>query len=116
MSRVHTVIETVPVGGVRPDDAAFVERERAELAGRPPGTAAGFLALKKALAALAARMTGRPAPDLCGFVLSHDPQGAPVVAAWPEGLALNPGRFHVSIAHSRSTACGAAVYREGGDD
>ena len=116
MSRVHTAIETVPVGGVLPADAAFVERERAELAGRPPGTTAGFLALKKALAALVAQMTGRPAPGLCEFVLSHDPQGAPVVASWPEGLALDPGRVHVSIAHSRATACGAAAYQEAGDD
>jgi hypothetical protein len=116
MSRVRTAVETVPVGGVVPDGADFSGPERAELAGLPPRTAAGYLALKRALAALAADVTGRPAPRLCEFVLAHDAQGAPVVAAWPEGLALDPGRVRVSIAHSRATACGAAAYEEAGDE
>jgi phosphopantetheinyl transferase (holo-ACP synthase) len=93
--------------------AHFSERERATLAARAVRSAAGDYALKRALARLAAFL-GVSGVER-DFEIGRDESGAPVLLGMPTGFPAASGRVRFSIAHSRHTACGLAVLREGRD-
>ena len=110
--RVFSFLEAVSIAEVEKDRAAIEQRsftraERAELSGKRAQTAAGFLALKRALVRLASSVSG-DAP-LCekDFVLTHDKNGAPRCAAIPPACA----GARISVSHTREWAYGLAAYQ-----
>ena len=116
---VRSFLETVPVQEVeRERDAIlaahFSDRERQTLAARSARSAAGDLALKRALARVAAALE-LPCAER-DFEIGRAANGAPCLLAVPEGFPAAPGRpVFISIAHGKQTACGLAVLRESGD-
>lgn len=91
----------------------FSIREKAHLARAPLQTVAGFLAVKKAVAALAASVSG-VGLDEREVVLSHAKSGAPRLVSIPKKLCADmPDKKNilVSISHSKTHAFGLAVFK-----
>jgi phosphopantetheinyl transferase (holo-ACP synthase) len=94
----------------------FSDEEKEALSSRAAQTTAGFLALKRALVRMAARLTGRESLREKDFVLAHDEKGAPRILSMPGSAELDPASFlenlKVSITHTKKHACAVAVYQE----
>jgi phosphopantetheinyl transferase (holo-ACP synthase) len=109
---VRSRLETTAVAAVEAERGRIEERhfsagEISDLGKRRVQSLAGFLALKRALAALWAD-AGHPAPaEPRDFELAHYPSGAPRLVAVPAGVAL--ADVFVSISHTRQWAYGLAV-------
>ena len=116
----HLFAEIVAVEDVRENRAAWLSpEEELGLAGKPAMSAAGFVALKKAIL----RLLLHAAPDARfgakDIVLGHAGNGAPVILSMPSipgrcvaGIAR---RTRVSISHTKTHGCGLAVLEEGAD-
>lgn len=95
-------------------EADFSEQERAALGGRSVQSVAGFLALKRAVMALARSVGAGSHLSERDVELSHDANGAPVVLSVGAGAGAGIlGRLRVSISHTSTTAYGLAVIQEG---
>jgi len=113
---VRTFLESVPIDDLRHDasgvlDDNFSKDERDALGGAVR-TKAGFLALKKALVALAAHLQPDRETSTADIILGHGPGGEPRVIDAPFSLDCEPGVLKVSISHDSTTAYGLAVYQE----
>jgi phosphopantetheinyl transferase (holo-ACP synthase) len=117
---VHLFAEIVAVEDVRDDRAAWLsQEEELGLAGKPAMSAAGFVALKRAIL----RLLLHVAPDLKlgakDIVLGHAGNGAPVILSTPSipgrCAAALARRTRVSISHTKTHGCGLAVLEEGAD-
>jgi hypothetical protein len=114
--RAHAALATVPIAAAAAHRAEllashFSPVEAAALGRRPPGTTAGFLAVKAALCELYQGLEPPRAVSALDFVLGHDGRGAPVLLAAPP----LPGRvLTISLSHTRDRAYGLAVADEVG--
>jgi phosphopantetheinyl transferase (holo-ACP synthase) len=94
----------------------FHQSEIDELSSRPFQSAAGMVALKRALVRLGASRRQAPGLTEKDFTLSHDESGAPRLDAAPAAaFAGTSGGFlkiRLSLSHTRKFACGLAVLAE----
>jgi len=94
----------------------FTQREIDELSSRPMQSAAGMVALKRALVRLGSSMWNTPGLTEKDFTLSHDPSGAPRLDAVPDAAAAGSvggsPKIRLSLSHTRKHACGLAVLAE----
>lgn len=116
---VTSFLEIVPLAGVKRARSGIMRRnfsptETDRLKNVPLQSIAGMLALKKAVAKMAA--------DVCGvrmsgkeFVLSNDKNGAPRLVALPakSGVGMPDKKdIRISISHSKTHAYGLAVLQQ----
>jgi phosphopantetheinyl transferase (holo-ACP synthase) len=109
---VNSRLETLAVAAVEAErkqieEQHFSPREIGDLASRRAQSLAGFLALKRALAALWADAGCTAAVQPRHFELAHHASGAPRLVAAPEGVAR--ADVFVSISHTRQWAYGLAA-------
>jgi phosphopantetheinyl transferase (holo-ACP synthase) len=118
---VRTAIETFPIPSPGAawdalDAAAFSPAEREEAEALPARTAAGRLALKRAVRALLEELSGASVP-LDAIRVRSGAGGRPEVSlaeGADERAAEVCRRVRASISHSRRTALGAAAAEEEG--
>ena len=122
MSRVANCLESVEISEVRRERPAILARdfqpiEAEALRAGPARTVAGFVALKRALVALARSLAPGVEASARDFALGHDAGGAPIVTSLPRGVEalLRRGRLRVSISHTSTTAHGLAAFQEASD-
>jgi phosphopantetheine--protein transferase-like protein len=109
---VWSRLETLAVAEVEAERRQIEERffspaEIGDLGNRRVQSLAGFLTLKRALAALGVDTGCATAAGPRDFELSHHANGAPRLVAVPEGIAL--ADVFVSISHTRQWAYGLAA-------
>ncbi len=118
---IRTWIELVPLSEIHRhwpvlSCRCFTAEEQHELSTRPAATAAGFLALKRALSRWAHRRDKPVGTDESHFVLTHHRTGAPRLVSLPSGMKQAPGELSLSIAHSRRYACGMVTQMDDPDE
>jgi len=110
------VIEQVKAEWSSISKTCFSEGEIEELSSRPFQSAAGMVALKRALVALAASRGNAAGLAERDFTLCHDARGAPRLEAVPDALSAGAGsgslKVRLSLSHTRKHACGLAVLAE----
>ncbi|HOE67995.1 MAG TPA: hypothetical protein PLO62_15860 [Candidatus Hydrogenedentes bacterium] len=120
MGRIYSQVERIAVPDVASrrnsiETQCLTETEIEATANRHVQTVAGFVAVKRALCGVCARL-GLGEWSERDFVLTHTANGAPRIAACPKRLcdengAPMPG-LYISIAHTKQHAYGLAVYQE----
>jgi phosphopantetheinyl transferase (holo-ACP synthase) len=111
---VRSRLETLAVAAVEAERRQIEERffspaEIGDLGSRRVQSLAGFLTLKRALAALGVDADCATAAGPGDFELSQHANGAPRLVAVREGIAL--ADVFVSISHTRQWAYGLAAIR-----
>ena len=110
MSFIDSALEIVPLEYFKnlkdqEHKTCFSEGELEEVAAGGFRTAAGFLAVKRALVKLTGDNIGPSS-----FALSHKESGEPVILSAPPGVEIDT--FRISISHTRDYAYGFAVRRK----
>ncbi|MFH1437326.1 MAG: hypothetical protein ABIJ56_16595 [Pseudomonadota bacterium] len=120
---IHSYMEIVPIDYVKINRESIGERffspqENRLLSSRHVQTTAGFLALKKALVQCFRALSGGVEYGEKDFVLAHGDKGGPKIEKIPDvpgmdakSLSANP---HGSVSHTKTAACGLAVFQEVG--
>jgi len=117
---VHLFAEIVAVEDVGVARTSWLspEEERG-LEGKPAMSAAGLVALKKAILRLLLHAAPDARPCAADIVLGHAGNGAPVILSMPaipgRRAAALARRMRVSISHTKTHGCGLAVLEEGPD-
>lgn len=120
--QVFSVMEMVDIQEIQNSyqtvlDSSFSPEEQLELAKRHIRSTAGVLALKKALCGLILETTDRTVEEK-ELIITRLKSGKPSLVTWPDSLSassLQIDNLFLSISHSRTTACGLAVYQEPAD-
>ncbi len=120
MGRIYSQVERIAMADVAAQRDLFeaqylTEAEIEATANRHVQTVAGFVAVKRALCTLYARL-GLGKWSERDFVLTHTANGAPTIISCPPCRHDESGApalgLHISIAHTKQHAYGLAVYQE----
>ena len=118
---IHSHMEIVSIDYVKSNRAGIRERffspqEDLLLSSRHVQTTAGFMALKKALVQCFRALSGGGQYGEKDFILAHGDKGGPEIRKIPEIPGRDEkslsARLHVSIAHTKTAACGLVVFQE----
>jgi phosphopantetheinyl transferase (holo-ACP synthase) len=118
---IHSFLEIVAVDHVKAQwsslsKSCFSQDEIDALSSRPIQSAAGAVALKRALVRLGSSRWNAPGLAEKDFTLSHDPGGAPRLESMAGAAAAaaggGPAGIRISLSHTKKHACGLAVLVE----
>lgn len=122
---IHSMMQTISLAEFEDNldiyiEKHFAEQERIELQQRPEQSIAGILAVKQALVSLCKSLDTQHTFTEKSFVISHKPDGAPVISQLPPCFAGNhqytKEEFSISISHNRNNAYGLAAVQERHND